>query len=55
MNTLLLDYINAQSPYKVMQMEEYPHLFYFHTDYGVDYEISIKPNGYIHSERSLHS
>ena len=27
-----------------MQMEGYPHLFYFHTDFEVDYEISIKPN-----------
>jgi len=27
-----------------MQMEGLPHLFYFHTDFEVDYEISIKPN-----------
>ena len=44
MKDLSLENINAKSPYQVMQMEEYPHLFYFHTDYGVDYEISIKPN-----------
>ncbi|MCH5178877.1 MAG: hypothetical protein J1F13_04265 [Prevotellaceae bacterium] len=44
MNILNLENINAKSPYKVMQLNEFPHLFYFHTDYGVDYEISIKAN-----------
>lgn len=44
MNKLILENINAKASYFVMQMEEFPHLFYFHTDFGVDYEISIKPN-----------
>ena len=44
MNKLILENINAKASYLVMQMEEFPHLFYFHTDFGVDYEISIKPN-----------
>ena len=44
MHKLLLENINAVSPYQVFQMEESPYLFYFHTDFGVDYEISIKPN-----------
>ena len=44
MNKLKLENINRKSPYRVMQMDELPHLFYFHTDYDVDYEISIKPN-----------
>ena len=44
MNKLLLENINVKAPYHVMQMEEYPYLFYFHTDFSVDYEISIKPN-----------
>ena len=44
MNKLILENVNATAPYQVMQMEELPHLFYFHTDFGVDYEISIKPN-----------
>jgi len=40
MEKLILENINRKAPYSVMQMEEFPHLFYFHTDYGVDYEIS---------------
>ena len=44
MNKLRLDRINAKSPYQVMQMEDLPQLFYFHTEHDVDYEISIKPN-----------
>ena len=44
MNNLILENINAKAPYQVMQMEDFPHLFYFHTEFGVDYEISIKPN-----------
>lgn len=44
MKRLNLENINNQAPYKVIQMEGYPHLFYFHTDYDVDYEISIKAN-----------
>ena len=44
MKKLNLENINSQAPYKVVQMEGYSHLFYFHTDYDVDYEISIKAN-----------
>jgi hypothetical protein len=44
MKNLILENINSKAPYQVMQMEGYPHLFYFHTDFEVDYEISIKPN-----------
>ena len=44
MNSLSLKNINENAPYQVIQMEGLPHLFYFHTDFDVDYEISIKPN-----------
>lgn len=44
MNTLVLENINDIAPYHVIQMEEFPNLFYFHTDFDVDYEICIKPN-----------
>lgn len=44
MNRLILANINIKAPYEVIQMEDMPHLFYFHTDFDVDYEISIKPN-----------
>ena len=44
MTKLSLENINSKAPYQVMQLEDYPHLFYFHTDFDVDYEISIKPN-----------
>lgn len=44
MNTLNLENINKQAPYKVTIDRAYPHLFYFHTDYDVDYEICIKAN-----------
>jgi len=50
MKRLILDNINTKAPYEVMQMEDLPYLFYFHTDFDVDYEISIKPNdAFIHS------
>ena len=44
MNTLNLGNINKQAPYKVTIDTDFPHLFYFHTDYDVDYEICIKSN-----------
>jgi hypothetical protein len=44
MNKLNLDIINATSPYNVVQLEDLPFYFYFHTDFNIDYEISIKPN-----------
>lgn len=44
MNTLNLENINRRAPYKVTIYTDYPHLFYFHTDYDVDYEICIKAN-----------
>ena len=34
--------INEKAPYRVVQIEGLPHLFYIHTDFDVDYEISIK-------------
>ena len=44
MKRLILENINEKAPYRVIQMEDSPHLFYFHTDFNVDFEISIKPN-----------
>ena len=44
MNQLNIDFINSKAPYPVVQIEGLPHLYYFHTDFGVDYEISIKAN-----------
>lgn len=43
-DTLNLENINKQAPYKVTVDTDFPHLFYFHTDYEVDYEICIKSN-----------
>lgn len=40
MNTLNLENINKQAPYKVTIDTDFPHLFYFHTDFDVDYERS---------------
>ena len=44
MNQLNIETINRKAPYPVVQIEGLPHLYYFHTDHGVDYEISIKAN-----------
>ena len=44
MNTLNLENINKQAPYKVTTDKDFPYLFYFYTDYGVEYEICIKAN-----------
>ncbi len=44
MNQLNIESVNRKAPYPVVQIEGLPHLYYFHTDYGVDYEISIRAN-----------
>ena len=49
MNTLNLEIINRHAPYIVTQNTDYPHLFYFHTDYDIEYEISI--NTYEHRDQ----
>jgi len=43
-NALSLKKINEQAPYRVTTDAEAQHLFYFYTDYGVEYEICIKAN-----------
>ena len=44
MNALSLERINTNAPYRVVQREgRYVHLF-FCNDYGVDYEISFRPD-----------
>ena len=42
MEKINLDKINEKALYRVVQIDELPHLFYIHTDFDVDYEISIK-------------
>ena len=42
MEKINLDKINKKALYRVVQIDELPHLFYIHTDFDVDYEISIK-------------
>lgn len=44
MNALSLERINEHAPYKVTTDTEAPYLFYFYTDFGVEYEICIKAN-----------
>ena len=44
MNVLNLENINRNAAYQVEQVGESPYLFYFMTDYGVEYEIVIKSN-----------
>ena len=44
MNTLDIGRINVCAPYKVTVDSDYPHFFYFYTDYGIEYEICIKAN-----------
>ena len=43
-NALSLGNINAHAPYRVTTDTEHPYLYYFCTDFGVEYEISIKGN-----------
>ena len=44
MNALSLERINGYAPYKVTIDERVPYLFYFYTDFDVEYEICIKAN-----------
>lgn len=44
MNALNLEQINSRAPYQVSQEGVNPGIFYFVTDYGVEYEIVIKAN-----------
>ena len=44
MNTLNLENITNQAPYQITLVEEEPCIFYFQTDYEVEYEIVIKSN-----------
>ena len=44
MNALNLESINKVSPYNVTLRVETPSVFCFYTDFGVEYEIVIKPN-----------
>lgn len=40
MNTLNLENVNRQAPYRVTTDINYPYLYYFYTDYGLEYEIT---------------
>lgn len=42
MNLLRLENINLQAPYKVLQREDRPQNYYFRTDFGIEYNISIE-------------
>ena len=42
MNTLRLEIINLHAPYRVKQREDKPQHYYFRTDYGVEYDISLE-------------
>jgi hypothetical protein len=42
MNTLRLEIINLHAPYRVKQREDKPQDYYFRTDYGVEYDISLE-------------
>lgn len=42
MNTLRLEIINLYAPYTVKQREDKPQHYYFRTDYGVEYDISLE-------------
>ena len=42
MNTLRLEIINLHAPYTVKQREDKPQHYYFRTDYGVEYDISLE-------------
>lgn len=44
MNALNLETINSASPYKVTLRVDSPWVLCFYTDFGVEYEIVIKPN-----------
>jgi len=42
MNTLRLEIIYLQAPYRVKQREDKPQHYYFRTDFGVEYDICIE-------------
>lgn len=42
MNTLRLEIINLHASYRVKQREDKPQNYYFKTDYGVEYDISLE-------------
>ncbi|MBO4801469.1 MAG: hypothetical protein J5545_06325 [Bacteroidaceae bacterium] len=44
MNALDFKSINEHAPYKVTTDANHPYLFYFYTDFDVEYEICIKAN-----------
>ncbi|MGX8695560.1 MAG: DUF6169 family protein [Prevotella sp.] len=44
MNALDLDRINSMSPYVVTLWVDNPYVYWFYTDFGVEYEIVIKAN-----------
>jgi len=44
MNALNLEIINTVSPYQVTLRVDSPAIFCFYTDFGIEYEIVIKPN-----------
>lgn len=44
MNALDLDRINSMSPYVVTLRVDNPYVYWFYTDFGVEYEIVIKAN-----------
>ena len=48
MNTLRLENINLHSSYMVGQTEENPFSFYFDTDFGLRYTISLRNRLFIH-------
>ena len=42
MNTLRLDIINLHAPYRVKQREDKPQTYYFKTDFGIEFNISLE-------------
>lgn len=42
MNTLRLDIINLHAPYRVRQRDEKPQTYYFKTDFGIEFNISLE-------------
>ena len=42
MNTLRLDIINLHAPYRVRQRDDKPQTYYFKTDFGIEFNISLE-------------
>ena len=42
MNTLRLDIINLHAPYRVRQREDKPQTYFFKTDFGIEFNISLE-------------